>query len=968
MNRTTKILGLLIAAAFLFSAAPPMPDAVASDAGNFVVDGGGTLTAYRGSAADIVIPDSVHYIADGVFRGMTFIRSVTFHDLVVSIGRRAFEGCTGLTSVRIPNRVTFISTAAFSGCTSLTSVTLHPYLRTIGAEAFLDCPITSLEIPYSVTAIGMSAFRGNRLSSVHIPSVVRDIGDFAFTSEPNPGFLGASGSAAESYARTFNHPFTATPDSPPPAPPELPSLNLPPRTIRNDPTTQLPRYKGPGAAPAAWAVQAVNHLFQNTAIDDAYFADYGQGVSREEAAYYMVHTYFAVTGKPVDLSSPGELFADTDSVYAAKARSLGLMSGTDAERNEFTPDTILTREQTTSILINLLDVAGVAYNKDSTDHIVFADHSQVSGWALSALRRAYHLGLISGTTSGSPPPVNPQGELSREQLYAMLYNLFVSLNKIEDDFTRGDVIEPPQLVYSGIGKHPEGNIDEAFYSAPAVADIDGDGKVEIIYSSTFIYCVDALTGNVKWQVPSGYDQSAPIGTRPIGGFSNPDVILTDVDGDGALDIVVGHQVLYENGVALSASQRKGIVAVYDANGYFKPGWPKTLPYAVNSVAAGDLTGDGRANIVVGLVRSSPLDIVYAYDHAGNLMPGWPQLNGSTNGHSSSDRAASGYLYGLQNNTIAIGDIDGSGRNSVVVPTDMRHIPVFSASGALVKANDIFGGRNWGRVGTWLDYGFEKLVENEGFGFGNQVWSSELGKLEKRPWDEIPAEKRLFANFVQSPAVIADVDGNGRNEVVVIGTVSDQAYQFPDPPLFEAPFIFNGDRTRFQTAQYDWTTVPTNAGPILTHSYQEIQLAQLRPVVADVNADGVNDILFNSMSGKVMCYSLDQAFMWSYWINDRDSHTIEIASPLAAYDLNNNGFSEIIFATNTPYESSQAGRLIILNFSGSKLAEVELPKAFSSWAAAGRTNGVIARPVVTEINGDIYIILSTSYAGLTVYKL
>jgi outer membrane protein assembly factor BamB len=706
-------------------------------------------------------------------------------------------------------------------------------------------------------------------------------------------------------------------------------------------------------------------MFANTGIEDEYFKDYSKGVTRVEAAYHLVHSYYALIGKPLDIEGAAP-FADTDCLFAAKARELGLMNGTNAELNLFTPGTILTREQTAAMLINLLDKAGVNYDKSSVSHIRFADQNQIADWAETHVRRVFHLGLINGTSTANPPHVNPKGVLDRQQLYQMLWNLFVSLNKIEDGFARGKVIGQPQLVHTGIGRASSSYVDEAYYAAPVVVDIDGCGRMEVIFTSYTTFCADLLTGEIKWQAPSGYDRRAPAGTKALGeSFADP--IVMDVDGNGQLDIIVGHKVRINptTGAALSASQHTGVLAVYDRNGNFKPGWPVRLPRAINSVSAAIV--DGKARIVVGLIGSTGLDTVQMFDHAGNRL--WSQLDNNTWAHRNPDRAANtGYTYGLQNNTIAFGDINGSGVPSIIVPTDCEHIAAFDLRGNLIKANPIFTHqqtgvpRSWGRIGIWLDYEYEKQVINEGFP-SNSVWTP-AGSV-KVPWEEMPMSNRLFANFMHSPAVIADVDGDGINEIIVIGRITDAAFLYPDPPVFEAPFIFNGDRTRFKTDKFDWETVPTNAGPIHNFEYREMLLSQAKPVVADVNADGVNEIIFNSHSGKVLCYSLDKQFMWSHWINDKDEFTVEVASPPVAYDLNGNGFQNIIFATSTPFDSKRTGRLIILDFNGTKITEVELPKSIGS---SDKTNGVVAAPVVTEVNGEIYIVLNTYLSGLTIYKM
>ncbi len=87
-------------------------------------DGGITITKYRGSDAQVVVPDTI----DG--------------KKVTSIGGHAFYNCESLTSVTIPDSMTSIGSSAFSECKSLTSVTIPDSVTSIGDEAFDGCTMT----------------------------------------------------------------------------------------------------------------------------------------------------------------------------------------------------------------------------------------------------------------------------------------------------------------------------------------------------------------------------------------------------------------------------------------------------------------------------------------------------------------------------------------------------------------------------------------------------------------------------------------------------------------------------------------------------------------------------------------------------------------------------------------------------------------------------------------------------------
>ena len=131
---------------------------------------------------DLVIPNSMTYIAGHTFAGCSGLTSVTIPNSVKNICWYAFMDCSGLTSVTIPNSVTSIDHAAFSGCSGLTSVTIPNSVTSIWNYAFSGCSgLTSVTIPYGVTSIREYAFSGcSGLTSVTIPNSVTSIEYAAF--------------------------------------------------------------------------------------------------------------------------------------------------------------------------------------------------------------------------------------------------------------------------------------------------------------------------------------------------------------------------------------------------------------------------------------------------------------------------------------------------------------------------------------------------------------------------------------------------------------------------------------------------------------------------------------------------------------------------------------------------------------------------------------------------------------------
>ena len=160
-----------------------LTDSIAYSAeSDFYFDGKGTITGYKGTGGDVVIPNTiggvpVTTIASGVFKDNLDITSISMPS-VKTIGEYAFRNCSNLKTVYMP-QIETIGELAFYDCMNLTTADM-PQVTTISSYAFYNCSnLTIIDIP-QVTIIPSYAFSlCNNLEKVYIPEVT-SIGSYAF--------------------------------------------------------------------------------------------------------------------------------------------------------------------------------------------------------------------------------------------------------------------------------------------------------------------------------------------------------------------------------------------------------------------------------------------------------------------------------------------------------------------------------------------------------------------------------------------------------------------------------------------------------------------------------------------------------------------------------------------------------------------------------------------------------------------
>ncbi|KPJ65989.1 hypothetical protein AMJ44_09165, partial [candidate division WOR-1 bacterium DG_54_3] len=142
------------------------------------------------------------------------------------------------------------------------------------------------------------------------------------------------------------------------------------------------------------------------------------------------------------------------------------------------------------------------------------------------------------------------------------------------------------------------------FETPALSDLDGDGKLEIImgerdYPMGYLHVLR-------------YDGTEFPGNWPfkLDGVPGAGAAVGDIDNDGQKEII--YLSVYS-------------VYAFESDGTLMPGWPCTRPgceFSYSGPALADFEGDGYLEIVCSCCWDS--SGFFVLDYQGNLLPGWPR--------------------------------------------------------------------------------------------------------------------------------------------------------------------------------------------------------------------------------------------------------------------------------------------------------------------------------------------------------
>jgi outer membrane protein assembly factor BamB len=385
----------------------------------------------------------------------------------------------------------------------------------------------------------------------------------------------------------------------------------------------------------------------------------------------------------------------------------------------------------------------------------------------------------------------------------------------------------------------------------AVADIDNDGDLEVVLSSEDEN--GQLYGVYAWEA-----DGTPIWVYNVyeGDYMNFCASIADMNGDGVVEIVVG-------------GAQKGRVYCLDPEGNENWVFDTGTGTRISKAPLGDLNGDGMLDLVFVVRRTG---LVYAFDYEGNQL--WMA------------NLTAPVLNGFQPECPAIGDVTGDGKPNVVIGGSDGKIYVLNgADGAIAWS---YQAVNAGR----FQYNQPAIADLDGDQRAEIVYGDERGNVSvlktpgayvdqwTTPWplmcrtpdnnNYFPREYPLWTvnigGRIEAPPLAADLNGDGMPEIVV-GT--------------------RGTGTMF--------ALDGQTGETLWQYYAGYEIYR-QPAVGDIDGDGNPEIAFNTRNGTFRV--LDNAGK-SLWWKDLSDGDPAVGDPNCLYcaptlaDLDKDGKLEIL---------------------------------------------------------------------------
>lgn len=443
-------------------------------------------------------------------------------------------------------------------------------------------------------------------------------------------------------------------------------------------------------------------------------------------------------------------------------------------------------------------------------------------------------------------------------------------------------LETPTVLVALADRYQEG-----WLASPAVADLDGDGKAEVIVPREGLVVAWNPDGTVKWRFDT---QEGRIWASPV---------VANFVGDSKLEVAV-------------AARDK--VFLIDASGAVLPGFPVTWEDELRSLAAADVDGDGNLDLVAAPGHSGPTDVMNAWHGDGSPIAGFPPNAKGVSGCAADGKC---YLAGCYDQNVALADVDGDGKADVFVGHDDAYASFHKGTGEAFDANPMFPPN-----------------KTPGVRYLHDLAEAQQGYSDTE-------ETSLQAHFTNTAPAVADLDGDGKLEVILLGSVQNASQT--DRLKGVGLWALHPDASRLA----GWETpfhAPDYLAGLWDYDGTNIVGATNQVTVADIDPSHAGpELIFAGFDGRIHAVSAakEELFAHTYTTDPN-----VLTGGVVVGDLTGDGSPEIVFASYSVNDDK--GRLYVLDAGGNELAALPLPR-----------RGAMSVPTLADIdgNGTVEIVVS-----------
>ena len=300
-----------------------------------------------------------------------------------------------------------------------------------------------------------------------------------------------------------------------------------------------------------------------------------------------------------------------------------------------------------------------------------------------------------------------------------------------------------------------------------VADVNGDGKPDLVVANcgagNNTHCVGA-SGNVGVLLGNGDGTFQPVVNYALGGYGSTSVAVADLRGDGKLDLVVAGDCAVGGCVGVLLGNGDGTfkpVVTYNSGGI-----------SALAVAAGDVNGDSKPDLVV---ANQCVDSTCTSSNVGVLLG---------NGDGTFQAVVNYGSGGLFSDSVAIADVNGDHKPDLIVansfgsPAGLGNVGVLLGNGdgtfqtAVPYASGAFGAASVAVADVNGDGKPDLVVANCASG-NNCVGTGNVGVLLGNG-DGTFQTAVTYGGGGNAPfgVAVADMNGDGKPDIVAATCVSN----------------------------------------------------------------------------------------------------------------------------------------------------------------------------------------------------